>query len=98
MKNRYKGNIYDGRWKVLGTKDRKYVLENIYNHQQISIHHETMKKIDKGETTISKVMCYRLYQNGRNPKQPFPATPKVIYQIRHVKKEYAKEKGEKHDV
>lgn len=75
-KTKYKDKIYDGRWKVLGCHDNKYILENIYNQQQIIVANSTMAKIDRGETTVSNIMSYRASSKGFNPNQPYPRSSK----------------------
>ena len=81
MKSKYAGQIFEGRWKVLGAKNSEYVLENIYNQNQIVIHNETMRKLVKGETTISNIISYRLYKSGGNPYSPYPNKPKSANRV-----------------
>lgn len=83
MKSKYAGMIFEGRWKVLGSKRNEYELENIYNHNKIVIHNETMRKLAKGETTISSVISYRVYKSGGNPYNPYPFKPKSAIRVRH---------------
>lgn len=66
MSEKYIGQVYDGMWKVIdreiaNPKSRTYyfLLENIYNHTQIKIHSTILRKVDRGETTISKIIHIR---------------------------------------
>ena len=59
------GKIYDGRWKVIEcirceNRQIKYTLENIYNQRTIRIDGRTLRRVEKGETTISKVMAHNI--------------------------------------
>lgn len=62
-KSKYIGKVYDGVWKVVSLKRYKEssnaqycILENIYNHKQLKIRYATLYKLDKGETTVSKII------------------------------------------
>ena len=66
------GKIYDGRWKVTGVKyvktksyrDDVYELTNIYNGNIITLRAQIVRKLERGETTVSKVSHIRLMKKG----------------------------------
>ena len=57
MITKYLGKTYDSLWKVISFNGKKssYTLENIYNQTKLEISFKTLKKVDEGKTTISKV-------------------------------------------
>lgn len=75
-KSKYKDTLFDGRWKVVGTDNHKYQLENIYNHRIIEIANDTMSNLAKGKTTISNIISYRAAQNPLKPNRPYFNAPK----------------------
>ena len=65
MTNKRIGKIYDGRWRVIRYEKPKYILQNIYNQEEMSIKDVTLKKIEEGETTISKVRLHHMRRQGK---------------------------------
>ena len=72
MEGKYIGKVYDGKWKVVrmemyGGKGRarKAVLENVYNNREVTIQERTLRKVDRGETTISSVIFHKIRHSGR---------------------------------
>lgn len=63
---KYGGKIYDGRWKVISRQNTNYILENIFNQNQIIISEKTLRRIDSGETTISKSISTKLFRAGKS--------------------------------
>ena len=87
MENKNIGKIFEGRWKVVEYVNPKYILENIYNGKRIEIWKSTFHKIECGQTTISKILCYRVNKaNKNNPKcikqVTIKAAQKTMYAIR----------------
>ena len=76
-KSKYIGKIYEGRWKVVGIGDKHATLVNIFNEKEISIHVTSLVKVDRGKTTISKIICCRVNRASTNK------TIKVVSQVRH---------------
>lgn len=68
MKSKYIGKVYEGRWKVVSCIKGKYTLENIYNKRTIELVKTTFLRMNKGETSISKIMCCRANKD-RNPRK-----------------------------
>ena len=71
MPSKYLNRIYEGKWKVENYFDSHYILVNIYNGQTLTIHHNTMKKLDDKKTTVSKIIIthmkiQRLHRKGFN--------------------------------
>lgn len=68
MTSKYIGKIYDGRWEVIrfekcgeeGKRVERFILKNIYNKEEIVINGGTIRRIDRGLTTVSSVICYRI--------------------------------------
>jgi hypothetical protein len=64
------GKVYDGRWEVVAKRNGnrghtiQYSLRNIFNERIIRIDGRTLKKVDNGETTISKVMAHNIKCNN----------------------------------
>ena len=58
--SRFIDNIYEGRWKVISVGGNHAKLVNIFNEKEITIHYTSLQKIDKGTTTISKIICCRV--------------------------------------
>lgn len=61
--SKYLGKVYDGMWKVVDCVRThtdpniyEFVIENIYNHQKYKISSKSVAKLDKGETTMSKII------------------------------------------
>ena len=81
-KSKYIGKIYEGRWKVIEIETKKepyritnYVLENIFNHSRMVLKNRQILNIEKGLTTISKIIAYqnvmlkkkrRIYEQNKN--------------------------------
>ena len=86
MESKKIGNIFEGRWKIISYTRPNYTLENIYNGKRIEIHSNSVKRIERGETTISRIICFRLNKERSNGKRikAITVTPvrKVIYAIR----------------
>lgn len=64
---KYIGKIYEGRWEVIRFEPYghqyntgRFFLKNIYNGNEISFTDRTLRRIDRGETTISKIACRRI--------------------------------------
>lgn len=64
---KYIGKIYEGRWEVIrfepyGHQSHagRFVLKNIYNGNEISFKDQTLRRIDRGEITLSKIVCRRI--------------------------------------
>ena len=66
MVKKYIGKIYEGRWKVIGfekydnSRAGHYILRNVYNQNEIIIRDATLRKIEKGETSVSRVIVHRI--------------------------------------
>lgn len=62
MLKKYYEKIYDSLWKVISFNRKKssYILENIYNQTKLEISFKTLRKVDEGKTTISKVMHHNI--------------------------------------
>lgn len=75
-KNNILGKIYEGRWKVIGYYNKIYRLKNIFNGNEIEIYESGIRRIEKGATTVSKIICCRA--NRSKAKKTF----KDITQIR----------------
>lgn len=64
MSSKYLGEMFDGRWEVVNTTKRRtkyyYLLKNIYNHEIMVIHPDTMTKLANKKTTVSKIRSIRL--------------------------------------
>ena len=62
MITKYLGKTYDSLWKVISFNRRKssYTLENIYNQTKLEISFKTLRKVDVGKTTISKVTHHNI--------------------------------------
>lgn len=88
-RSRYKDKLYDGRWKLVKSTNNSYVLENIYNQNQIVVGHDVMARLYEGKTTVSNVITNRLYKSGIK-NVPFPLQPKwskkVVYVISNHKR------------
>ena len=79
MRRKYIGKIYDERWQVISFRRNfnegkhvcdYYTLKNIFNNTEIEVDFSTMRRIDDGATTISRVMAYRLRKSfGSGRKQ-----------------------------
>ena len=74
-KSKYIGKIYDGRWEVIGqqkyrgnTTSRKFILRNIYNDMEITLKDVTLRKIDRGETTVSKSLSVKIENKKGNKR------------------------------
>lgn len=64
-KSKYIGMIIEERWKVLSSKPvpshhTYYLLENIYNGQQIELGDSQLRAILTGKTTVSRTLYYRI--------------------------------------
>ena len=64
---KYIGKIYEGRWEVIRfepygqqSNTGRFVLKNIYNGNEISFKDQTLRLIDRGEITLSKIACRRI--------------------------------------
>ena len=70
MVDEFIGRVFDGRWEVIakGTSNRghtiQYSLKNIFNERVIRIDGRTLRRVDNGETTISKVMAHNIKYNN----------------------------------
>lgn len=67
MKSDYMGKVYDGRWEVVGfahysptCRAGKYTLRNIYNQNEITVKDFTLRRIDREETTVSRVIHHKI--------------------------------------
>lgn len=65
MSSKYLGKVYDGLWEVINYEKRNghiasYILKNIYNGNILKFSVNTIRKIDKGETTVSKIICEKI--------------------------------------
>ena len=62
MLTKYLGKTYDSLWKVISFDRKKssYTLENIYNQTKLEISFKTLRKVDEGKTTISKVTHHNI--------------------------------------
>ena len=65
--SKYIGRIYDGRWEVVacehynGTSGSyRITLRNIYNNETTTVKDSTLRKIERGETTLSKVRSHKI--------------------------------------
>lgn len=67
MKSKYLGKVYDGMWKVVNTYRRQsntnYILENTYNKTRYEINPRTMVALDKGQTTMSRIIAHNIRNN-----------------------------------
>jgi len=68
MSSKYIGRIYEGKWKVENYFNSHYILVNIYNGQTLTIHHNTMKKLDNKQTTVSKIIVTHMKIQGLHRK------------------------------
>ena len=86
MESKKIGNIFEGRWKIISYTRPNYTLENIYNGKRIEIHSNSVKRIERGETTISRIICFRLNKERSNAKcikqVTIKAAQKTMYAIR----------------
>ena len=87
MESKNIGKIFEGRWKVVDYHKPKYLLENIYNGNQIEIYTSSFTKLLRGETTISKIICYRANKIKRNDPRAIKqvtikASQRTMYAIR----------------
>ena len=76
MGSKYIGKIYDGRWQVIRFEKYgqdghggRFTLKNVYNEQEISVKDTTLRRIDIGETTLSKVVYHKI-KNSKGYKRP----------------------------
>lgn len=66
MKGQYIGKIYEGRWEVIkwerynNSRAGKYILRNIYNGDEVSLKDATLRKIDRNETSVSRVIVHHI--------------------------------------
>ena len=66
MNSKYVGKILEGRWEVK-EKERNaeyYILENIFNQNQVRICKTVLLKIINGKTTVSRVISFRISKQG----------------------------------
>ena len=69
MAVKYIGKIYEGRWEVIrfekydNSRAGHYILRNVYNQNEIIIKDATLRKIEKGETTVCKVIVHHIRNN-----------------------------------
>ncbi len=63
-KSKYIGQIIDGKWEIIKCESHYYTLINIYNHQIIKIHNKTLLKIINKETSVSRVIYYRILKTN----------------------------------
>lgn len=78
MKEKRIGKIYEGRWEVIGyeyysetKKNKKFILKNIFNDSTITLKDQTIRKVERNETTLSKIlhnkiMSIKKYKKRRN--------------------------------
>lgn len=68
--SKYSDMVFDGRWKVNETNRHTVILENIYNHETMSLTWSVFYKIVKGKTTVSNVRGIRAYRSekGKSPR------------------------------
>ncbi len=70
MNDEFIGKVYDGRWEVIGKGSNnnnhtiQYLLKNIFNERVIKIDRRTLRRVDNGETTVSKVMAHNIKHNN----------------------------------
>jgi hypothetical protein len=61
---KYIGKIYDGRWQVVERVGNRthisFILENIYNQKKVRVQCHSLKKVDDGKTTLSKVIAHQI--------------------------------------
>lgn len=64
MKSKYYGKVIDGKWVITNYELRNhhyfYTLTNAYNDQTIEITHATLLCILRGETSVSRIMSFRI--------------------------------------
>lgn len=72
MAKKYVGKVYDGMWEVIESKQRsesshrrKYLLRNIYNQRTVEIDERTIKRIDRGETEVCKVIRHQIFKETK---------------------------------
>ena len=68
VKSKKIGKVYEGAWEIIEsmstntkTKHTNYVLKNIYNGRLLVICDSQLLKIEKGESSISKVIRRRMF-------------------------------------
>ena len=93
MKSKYIGKIYDGRWKVIrfenyvvGKTTGRFVLKNIYNDEETVVKDATLRRIDRGETTLSVVMSHKI-RTSKGYRKPDWQITKKQRKIRGMKDE-----------
>ena len=52
--------IFDGRWKLVGTYEKKYLLENIFNGNQLIITYRQLERIRNGVDSVSKIISRKI--------------------------------------
>ena len=68
VRSKYIGKVYDGRWEVVKREhygkckggSSRFVLRNIYNGMETTVKDTTLRKIDRGELTVSGVMSIKI--------------------------------------
>lgn len=72
MKENRVGKIYEGRWEIISyiyypgtTKNKKFVLKNIFNDEIITLTDRTIRKIERGETTLSKILHNKIVSSKK---------------------------------
>ena len=82
--NRMKLEIFDGRWKLVGTYDKKYLLENVFNGNQLIITHKQLERIRNGNDSVSKIISRRI-----NVETPY-VTNSVVEKYQRQKLRHAR--------
>lgn len=81
------GQIIDGMWRIESrekadgeTRSYIYKLVNIYNHREIKIRGNALRRIKRGETSVAKITAYRLTVGTTDVKSnnPFGHSTKAI--------------------
>ena len=64
------GKILDGMWEIKERNDNhEYILENIYNHERMTMRWQLIRKIEQGKTTVSNVRCLRIARKNGQTKE-----------------------------
>lgn len=62
--------LYDGMWKVIGFRKNEknhyfYIFENIYNGRKVEVYENSMRRIARGQYTISKYIRHCIFREKR---------------------------------
>lgn len=72
--DKYIGKILEGRWEVVrfetyaNSREGRFYLKNIYNNEQFFIKSDSLRRIEKGETTLSRLITNRI-RRGKGYKR-----------------------------